>query len=104
MQGYNKVAARRSFSVTFNHETKSNNNYKGGDDRKIDDAKNNSSKKPGCSFCGEQGHVSLFNCGGFKNVSMTARCRFVLSRRLCWRCLGEGHVARGCAIGTHIVR
>ena len=41
----------------------------------------------------------MFLCliaGVFKNASMTARCRFVVSRRLCWRCLREGHVARGC--------
>ena len=27
---------------------------------------------------------------------MTARCRFVLSNCLCWNCLEEGHISRGC--------
>ena len=49
-----------------------------------------------CLFCEEQGHVSLFNCKGFKNASMTARCRFVGSHRLCWRCLERGHIDGRC--------
>ena len=36
---------------------KKNNNYKGNV---------SNSSKPGCIFCGEQGHTSLFDCSGFK--------------------------------------
>ena len=49
----------------------------------------------GLFFCGEQGHTSLFDCNGFKNANMTARCHFVMSNRLCWHCLERGHMARG---------
>ena len=93
-QGH-KVGTRRSFSVTSSYKKKSNDNARGGNGRNNEDVKNSTSKKTGYSFCGDKGHVSLFNCGGFKNANMTARCHFVVSHRLCWRCLEEGHVARG---------
>ena len=59
---------RHSCSVTSSQKTKSNNNYREVNYRTND---NNNTifillNKTGCIFCGEQGHVSLFNCSGFK--------------------------------------
>ena len=47
-------------------------------------------------FCEGKGHASLFDCDKLKNSSLTARCRFVMSYRLCWRCLERGHIAANC--------
>ena len=38
----------------------------------------------------------LLDCEEIKNAGMTARCRFVTSYRLCWRCLERGHVVLQC--------
>ena len=42
VQGNQRVGARRSFSVTSSQETKSNNNYRGGNCRKNDNIKKKS--------------------------------------------------------------
>ena len=100
MQGSPKVGVRRSLAVTSSQEKKSNINYRGNNYRNRNE--NNyewnasCSDKSGCIFCGERGHVSLFDCDGFKNANMTARCRFVMSNRLCWHFLERRHIARGC--------
>ena len=98
VQGNPRIGAGRSCAVTSSQETKQNNNYRGNNYRSSNNHENNPScsKKSGCTFCGEQGHVSLFVCDGFKNANMTARCRFVVSNRLCWHCLEKGHIAKGC--------
>ena len=94
VQGNPKVGARRSFAVTSSQEKKTNNNYRGNNYRNRNEnnyeGNASGSNKSGCIFCGEQGHTSLFDCNVFKNVNMTARCRFVMGNRLCWHCLERG--------------
>ena len=70
-----------------NFRNRNENNYEGNA---------SCSERSGCIFCGERGHVSLFDCDGFKNASMTTRCRFVVSNCLCWHCLERDHIAGRC--------
>ena len=50
----------------------------GENGRKNDDAKKILQKKPGVVFVVSRDMFFLFDCGGFKNASMTVRCRCVV--------------------------
>ena len=47
-------------------------------------------------FAKKKNHASLFDNGKFKNSSLTARCRFMMSYGLCWHCLERGHIVASC--------
>ena len=93
---YTRRKTRRSFSVTAGLEEKKVVNTRGSNNLSGKNVKYDTVNEIGCNFCGKSGHISLFDCEGFKNADITARCRFVVSQRLCWRCLKKGHIARRC--------
>ncbi|XP_065180217.1 uncharacterized protein LOC135810654 [Sycon ciliatum] len=51
--------------------------------------------KPHCLFCSKAGHTTS-SCHQLAAEPLNARRQFVSDRRLCFRCLGEGHLARVC--------
>ena len=57
-------------------------------------------QKPKCIFCEGTNHDSLFKCNDFKKSDISARCRFIVRNRLCWRCLERGHIGRYCGKKT----
>jgi hypothetical protein len=51
--------------------------------------------KYGCKFCEKDDHA-IWKCEAFKMKNTGARYLFVKNNRLCYRCLGEGHIAKKC--------
>ncbi|XP_062542151.1 uncharacterized protein LOC134210143 [Armigeres subalbatus] len=49
-----------------------------------------------CPFCGGNQH-SPFMCGKFKTLKVEERRNAVMMNRLCFNCLGRGHVSKSCS-------
>ena len=102
VQGGAKIGVKHSLAVTASSEKKSYNYPRNNNFKNYNKSNNNNvlnqpySEKLGCLFCEGKGHASLFDCEKLKNSNLIARCRFVMSYRLCWHCLERGHIASNC--------
>ena len=96
--GSKSIGVKHSLAVTSSFEKKTYGNKRYNNSQNYSKNASNQQNRPyteklGCLFCGERGHDFLFKCEKFKVDSMTNRCRYISSLRLCWYCLETGHVA-----------